>query len=125
MKKVWTGHKIYPITDYVNFLALSVTLTLEVGKQVLHMKYHLIIVTIYAKCIQNPLIYEEVIYWTQNILYNSICLPLTSKCDLNLGGRVDGVVFDISSYYCDNLCQVISQPAEVLDWTQSIPSNRL
>jgi hypothetical protein len=31
MKKLWTGHKIYPITDYVNLWPSSVTLTLEVG----------------------------------------------------------------------------------------------
>jgi hypothetical protein len=42
MKKLWTGHKIYPKTDYVNLWPLSVTLTLEVGTQVLRMTYHLI-----------------------------------------------------------------------------------
>jgi hypothetical protein len=31
MKKLWTGHKIYPVTDYVNLWPPSVILTLEVG----------------------------------------------------------------------------------------------
>jgi hypothetical protein len=35
--------------------------------------YCLIIVTICAKYIQNPLIYEEVMYGTQNIPYNRLC----------------------------------------------------
>jgi hypothetical protein len=45
--KLWTGHKIYPITDYVNHRPLCVTLT--VGTHVLRMTYHRIIVTICAK----------------------------------------------------------------------------
>jgi hypothetical protein len=49
MKKLWTGHKIYHITDSVNFRPLSVTLTLEVGVQVLYLTYRLIIVNICAK----------------------------------------------------------------------------
>jgi hypothetical protein len=44
-----------------------VTLTLEVGMQVLRMTHPLIIVTICAKYFQNPLIYEKVMDWTQNI----------------------------------------------------------
>jgi hypothetical protein len=40
---------------------------------VLHMTYHLIIVTICAKYFQNPLIYEEVMDGTQNIPYNRLC----------------------------------------------------
>jgi hypothetical protein len=51
MKKVWTGQKIFPITDNVNLKPLSVTLNLEVGTKVLRMTYHLIIVTICAKYI--------------------------------------------------------------------------
>jgi hypothetical protein len=69
MKTLWTGHKIYPITEYVNLSPLSVTLTLEVGTQVLRMTCHLIIVTICAKYFQNPLIYEEVMNGTHNIPY--------------------------------------------------------
>jgi hypothetical protein len=67
MKKLWTEHKIYHITDYVSLWPLRVTLTLEVGTHVLRMTYHLIIVTICAKYFQNPLIYEEVMDRTQNI----------------------------------------------------------
>jgi hypothetical protein len=65
MKKLWTGHKIYPITDYVNLRPLCVTLTLEVWTHVLRMTYHLIIVTIGAKYFQNYLIYGEVMGGTQ------------------------------------------------------------
>jgi hypothetical protein len=89
--------------------------------QVLCMTYHLINITICAKYFQNPLIYEEVMDGTQYILYNRLCQPLTSKCDLDLGGRCAGVVPDILSYYCDYLCLVISKTEEVLDQTQNIP----
>jgi hypothetical protein len=65
MNKLWTGHKIYPITDYVNIWPLHVTLTLEEGARMLHMTYHLIIVTICAKYFQNPLNYKEVLDRTQ------------------------------------------------------------
>jgi hypothetical protein len=73
MKKLWTGHKIYPLTDYVNLWPLRVSLTFEVGTHVLRMTYHLIIVTDCAKYFQNPLIYEEVMDGTQNIPYNRLC----------------------------------------------------
>jgi hypothetical protein len=70
MKKLWTGHKIYPITDFVDLFTPSVTLTLDVGLQVLYMTYHLIIVTVCANYFQNPLIFEKVIDQTQkNTLY--------------------------------------------------------
>jgi hypothetical protein len=64
IKKLWTGHKICPITDNVNLWSLGVTL--EVGLQVLYMTYHLIIVTIYDKLFQNTLSYEDVLDRTQN-----------------------------------------------------------
>jgi hypothetical protein len=41
---------------------------------------HLIIETICAKYFQNPLNYEEVIDWTQNIPYNRLCKSLTILC---------------------------------------------
>jgi hypothetical protein len=41
-----------PITDYVNLSPLGVTLTLEVGMQVLRIAHHLIFVTICAKYFQ-------------------------------------------------------------------------
>jgi hypothetical protein len=53
---------------------------------------------------------------------------LTSKCDLDLGGRGAGVVLDISSYNCDYLCQVISNFLELCRSSRSdtnIPYNRL
>jgi hypothetical protein len=34
-------------------------------------------------------------------------------CDLDLGARGAGVVLEISSYYCDYLCQVISKSLEL------------
>jgi hypothetical protein len=34
-------------------------------------------------------------------------LILTSKCDPDLGGRGADVVFDMLSYYCDYLYQVV------------------
>jgi hypothetical protein len=92
-KKVWTGHKIYTLTDYVNLLPLSVTLTLEVGTQVLRMTYYLITVTICAKNIQNPLIYEEVMYGTQTIyiihITDSLNIwPLSVTLTLEVGVQV-------------------------------------
>jgi hypothetical protein len=62
-------HKIYPLTDYVNFYLLSITLTLEVGRQVLRMTHRLIIVTICAKYFKNPLIYDKNMDRTQNEPY--------------------------------------------------------
>jgi hypothetical protein len=48
-------------------LSLSVTLTLEITVRVLYMTYCLIIVNIYAKYFQNPLINEKVMHWKQNL----------------------------------------------------------
>jgi hypothetical protein len=62
MKKLWTGHKKYPITDYVNLWPPSVTLTLEVGDRLLRMTHCLIIVINCGK------------FWW----------PWMSKCDLTL-----------------------------------------
>jgi hypothetical protein len=63
-----------------------------------------------------------------NILYNRLCKFLISKCDLDLGGRAASVVLDISSHYCDYLCQIIQNSLnyeEVLDRKQNMPYNRL
>jgi hypothetical protein len=73
MKRLWTGHKISPITNYVNLWPLRVTLTLEVGAHALSMTYPIIIVTICSKYFQNPLIYEEIMDVKQNIPYNRLC----------------------------------------------------
>jgi hypothetical protein len=67
-------------------------------------------VTICPKYFQNILIYEEVMDGKQNIPYNRLCKPLTSKCDIDLGGRGTGVVFDISSYCCNFLCLIFKIP---------------
>jgi hypothetical protein len=48
-EEVIDGTKKYQSTDSVNLWPLSVTLTLEVGVQVLYLTYCLIIVTICAK----------------------------------------------------------------------------
>jgi hypothetical protein len=87
--------------------------TLEVGTHVLRLTYRLIIVIICAKYSQNPMIYEKVMDWTQNIPYNRLCKSLTSTCDLDIGGRDAGVVLDISSYYCDFLCQEFSKSLDL------------
>jgi hypothetical protein len=31
MNKLWTGHEIYPVTDYVNLLPPTLTSTLDIG----------------------------------------------------------------------------------------------
>jgi hypothetical protein len=67
------GHKRYPITDYVKCLPLSVTLTLEVGRQVLRIAHRLIKVTICGKCYQNPLIYKKIMDRTKYIPYVRLC----------------------------------------------------
>ena len=73
MKKFYIEHNIYPLKDYVNFLPRNVTLTLEVGMQVLRLTHCLIIVNICAKCFQNPLIYKKVMDRTKKIPYNRLC----------------------------------------------------
>jgi hypothetical protein len=93
----------------INFRLLSVTLNLEVGMQVLRMTHRLIIVTTCGKYLQNPLIYEKVMDWTQNIPFNRLCKSLTSTCDIDLWGRDTCVTHGISSYHCDLLCQVFSK----------------
>jgi hypothetical protein len=101
-----------------------VTLTFEVGVQVVCMTYRLINITICTKYFQNPLNYEEVIDRTQNIPYDRLCQSLTSKCDL--GGRDPCFALDIIIIfkYCDYLCKVFLK-SQVMDWTQNIPCNRL
>jgi hypothetical protein len=96
----------------------SVTLTFEVGVQVLNSVYCLIIDTICAKYFEKPLNYEEVIDRTKNIPYNRLCSYLTSKC--NFGGRDSCFPPGISSYYYDYLCKVYPLIYEK-DWTQNKP----
>jgi hypothetical protein len=60
MTKLWTGHEIYPVTDYANIWPPSVTLTLKVGDQFLRMTHRLIIVNNYGKYLQNPFIDKKV-----------------------------------------------------------------
>jgi hypothetical protein len=107
-KKFLIGHKIYPKTDYVNLWPPSLTLTLEVGDQLLRMTHRLIIVNNCGKYLQNPFKDKKVMDQTRLIPSNRQCWPWMSKCDLDLGGRGLVVAHDTSSYYNKHLCQVIS-----------------
>jgi hypothetical protein len=78
MKKLWTGHKIYPVTDCVNIWFPSVTLTLEVGDQLLRMAHHLIIVKNSGKYLQNPFKYKKVMDRTRHLPSNRQCWPWAS-----------------------------------------------
>jgi hypothetical protein len=103
----WTQN--IPYNRLCQFLTSKCNLTLEVGTQMLRMTFHLIIVTTVPSIFQNPLIYKEVMDRTQNIPNNRLCKHFTSKCDIDIRGKDAVVVLDISSYYCDFLCQVISK----------------
>jgi hypothetical protein len=63
VKKLWTGHKIYPKIDYVKI----VTLTLEVGDRLLRMTHLLIIVSNCGKYLQNPFKDKKVMDQTPQI----------------------------------------------------------
>jgi hypothetical protein len=54
MTKLWTGHEIYSVTNFVNLWSQSVTLTLEVGDRLLCMTHLIIIVSNCGKYLQNP-----------------------------------------------------------------------
>jgi hypothetical protein len=73
MTKLWTRHKIYPVTDYVNIWPPSVTLTLKVSDWVLRMTHRLIIVNNYGKYLQNPFIDKKVMDRTRHIPSNRQC----------------------------------------------------
>jgi hypothetical protein len=103
MKKLWTRHKIYNVTDYVNLCV-----TLEVGDLLLCMTHCLIIVNNCGKYLQNPFKGKKVIDRTRHIPSNRQCWPWMSKCHLDPGGRGLVVAHDTSSYYNKHLCQVIS-----------------
>jgi hypothetical protein len=108
MKKLLAGHKIYHITDFVNFWPPSVTLTLEVGDQLLRMTHCLIIVNNCGKYFQNPCKIKKVIRRTRHIPSNRQCWPWMSRYDLDPGCRGLVVAHGTSSYYNKHLCQVIS-----------------
>jgi hypothetical protein len=77
--------------------------------------------------IQNTLIYEEVMDGTQYIPYDRLCLLLTSKCNLELGGMVQVLYLTyrlIIVIICAKLFQNLLNYEEVLDRTQYIPFNR-
>jgi hypothetical protein len=86
MTKLWTGHEIYPVTDYVNLWPQSVTLILEVGDRLLRMTHLLIIVSNCGKYLQNPFKDKNVVDRTRHIPSNRQCWPWMSKCNLDLGG---------------------------------------
>jgi hypothetical protein len=75
MKKLRTGHKIYHITDSVNLLPLSVTLTLEVGDWFLCITHRHIIVNNCGKYLQNPFKDKKVLDQTRHIPSNKQCRP--------------------------------------------------
>jgi hypothetical protein len=108
MTKLWTGHEIYPVTDYVNLWRPSVTLTLEVGDRLLRMTHLFIIVSNCGKYLQNPFKNKKVIDRTRHIPSNRQCWPSMSKCNLDPWGRGLVDAHDTSSYYNKHLCQVIS-----------------
>jgi hypothetical protein len=93
MKKFYIGYKIYPITDYVNILPLSVTLTLEVGMHLLRMTHCLIIVTICAKYFQNPWSMKKV--WTGHKIYHETdyvnLWPQSVTLILEVGDRLSSI----------------------------------
>jgi hypothetical protein len=100
--KLWTGHEIYPVTDYVNILPPSVTLTLEVGDQFCAWHIVRLLFTIMAS------IYKIPSSRTRHIPSNRQCWPWMSKCELDPGGKGLVVAHDTLSYYYKHLCQVIS-----------------
>jgi hypothetical protein len=122
MTKLWTGHKKYPVTDYVNLWPPSVTLTLEVGDQLLRMTHRLIIVNNCGKYLQNPFKDKKVMDLTRHIPSNRQCWPWMSKCDLDLGGRGLVVTHDTSSYN-KHLCQVISDSSD--KWQSNGPDTEV
>jgi hypothetical protein len=107
VKQLWTGHKIYSVTDYVNLWHSTVTLTLNVEGWLLHMTHRPIIVNICAKYFQNRSMDKTVMGRTRHIPSKRQCWPLITKCDLDLEDRDPVVLHDTSSYYIKHLCQVI------------------
>jgi hypothetical protein len=108
MKKLWTEHRIYPVTDYVNIWPPSVTLTFKVGDRLLRMTHRPIVVSNCCKYLQNPFKEKKVMDRTRHIPSNRQCWPWMPKCDLDPGGRGLVVAQDTSSYYNRHFCQVIS-----------------
>jgi hypothetical protein len=106
MTKFWTGHEIYPVTDYVNLWPTKVTL--KVGDRLLRMTHLPIIVSNCGKNLQNPFKDIKVMDRTQHKPSNRQCWPWMSKCDLDPAGRGLVVAHDTSSYHNKHLCQVIS-----------------
>jgi hypothetical protein len=62
------------MTDYVNVLPLSVTVTLQAGMQVLRMTHRLIIYSDYLCHIFLISFDRKIIDWTQNIHYNTMLI---------------------------------------------------
>ena len=71
------------------------------------MTRRLIMVNICAKLFQNPFMDAKVTARTRHIPYNRLFQPLTSKYDLDLGGRDLSLAHDTSSHYGEHFCQVI------------------
>jgi hypothetical protein len=77
IRKLWTGHDIYPQIDNVDLGWASVTLTLEVRVWLLRMTHRLIITNICANLFQIPFINDKV-------------MDRTRKCDGRTDGQTDG-----------------------------------
>jgi hypothetical protein len=106
LKKLWTRHKIYPLTDYVNLWPPSVTLALNCCT------WHIVSLlwTIMASIYKIPQKMKTVMVQTRHIPSNRQCWPWMSKFDLDRGGRGLVGVHDTSSHDNKHLCQVIADP---------------
>jgi hypothetical protein len=79
MKRLWTGHKKYPVTDYVNLWSPTLTLPLKVDDLFLRKIHCLVIVNICSKYFHNPFMDKNL--WTGHDIYNQmnkVHLELTS-----------------------------------------------
>jgi hypothetical protein len=117
MKKLWTGHKINPLTYYVNIWPPSVTLE-EGDRFFFRMTHCLIIVNNNGKYLQNPFIDKKVMERTRHIPSNRQCWHWMSKCDLDPGSRGLIVAHGTSSYYNKHLWQILLINDKVMDRTR-------
>jgi hypothetical protein len=92
-----------------SFELLVLTLTL-VEVRVSPKTHCLNMVNICANVFQNTLISEKVSGSDTKRHYNrTLYYTLTSKCDLDLWGRILSVVYDMWSYYDKHVCHIISK----------------
>jgi hypothetical protein len=90
MKRLWTGHKIYPVTGYVNLLPPSLTLTLVVGDRLLHQKrkrpnrkksleYHIQCTQQLCRTVRYSSIRQQVLKLTKKMFFTPAC-PVCAAC---------------------------------------------